>query len=188
VDSKERILQATAKMFLDRGYDSTPMSFIAGELSLSKGGLYHHFPSKEILLFDIINHINEKKFFPIYETAMTIPDPEKRIRYFLRSFAKIMTEDASARISVHEARRLNPQHLEELKKNWRMTYDLLKNSICEMQAMGKAKKINSAFAAFAAIGMCSWTLYWFDYSREGSWEELSDAFVEIFMKGIAEIE
>ena len=45
--------------------------------------------------------------------------------------------------------------------------------------------MNSSFAAFAAIGMCSWIFYWFDYSREESGEELSETFVEIFMRGIA---
>ena len=54
-----------------------------------------------------------------------------------------------------------------------------------MQASGKTKKMNSAFAAFAAIGMCSWTFYWFDYSRKEGAEELAETFVEIFLKGIS---
>ena len=185
--SKQKILLTAAELFLNQGYDNTPMSHIARKLKLSKGGLYHHYSSKETLLFDIINHMNEKNFFPIYEKAMEIADPEERVRYFLRRFAEIMTVDASSLIAVREARRLKPQHLKKVKQSWRMTYGLLKDAISEMQASGKARKMNSTFAAFAAIGMCSWTFYWFDYSREESWEELSDTFVEIFLKGITEM-
>ena len=171
-------------MFLDQGYDSTPMSLIAKELGLSKAGLYHHYPSKESLLFDIINYTNETNFLPIYEEAVRISDPEERLVYFFRRFTEIMTKDAYARIAVHEARRLKPHHFKKAQKVWRLTYDLFKNAISEMQAKGKAKKINSAFAAFAAIGMCSWTFYWFDYTRKESGEELLEVFLEIFLRGI----
>ena len=177
---------AAAKMFLDQGYDNTPMSQIAKKLGLSKGGLYHHYPSKEALLFDVVNHINEVKFLPVYEKAMQIADPAERLKYFLPKFVGIMTEDSLSLIAVHEARRLKPQHLRKVKQSWRMTYDLLKGAVSEMQASGRAKKMDSSFAAFAAIGMCSWTLYWFDHAREKSKAELSDVFVEIFLKGITE--
>lgn len=171
-------------MFLDQGYDNTPMSQIAKGLGLSKAGLYHHYSSKESLLFDIIDYMNETIFVPVYEEANKISDPEKRLAYFLRKFTEIMTTDASSRIAVHEARKLKPHHFKKVKQSWRMAYDLFKDAISEMQALGKAKNINSAFAAFAAIGMCSWTFYWFDYSQKESWEELSETFVEIFMRGV----
>ena len=171
-------------MFLKHGYDNTPMSHIAKELGLSKAGLYHHYSSKESLLFDIIDYMNETIFTPIYEEANKISDPEKRLVFFLKRFTEIMTTDGSSRIAVHEARKLEPHHFKKVKHSWRMTVDLLKNAISEMQDSGKAKKINSLFAAFAAIGMCSWTFYWFDYSRNESWKELSETFIEIFMRGI----
>ena len=173
------------EMFLEHGYDNTPMSQLAKELGLSKAGLYHHYPSKESLLFDVIDFMNETNFMPFYKKAKKISDPEERLLYFLNKFCEMNTISASARIAVHEAGRLTSQHHDKIKKSWQMAYDLLKDAISEMQALGKAKKMNSAFAAFAAIGMCSWIFYWFDYSREESGAELSETFVEIFMRGIA---
>ncbi len=95
-----------------------------------------------------------------------------------------MTKDASSRIAVHEAGKLKPHHSKIVKQNWRKTFTLIKDAISEMQASGKAKEINSTFAAFAAIGMCSWTYYWFDYSQKESAEELSETFIEILLRGI----
>lgn len=183
--AKKQILSKSMEMFLEHGYDNTPMSRLAKELGLSKAGLYHHYPSKESLLFDVIDFMNETNFMPFYKKAKKISDPEERLLYFLRKFCEMNSVSASARIAVHEASRLTPQHQGKIKKSWNMAYDLLKEAISEMQAQGKAKKINSAFAAFAAIGMCSWIFYWFDYSRKESGQELSDTFVEIFLKGIA---
>jgi AcrR family transcriptional regulator len=184
VNTKEKICLNASKMFLEQGFDNTPMSQIAKELGLSKAGLYHHYSSKESLLFDVIDYMNMSIFVPIYKEANKILDPEKRLTYFLQRFTEIMTTDASSRIAVHEARKLKPHHFKKVKQSWRMTYDLIKNAISEMQASGKAKKINNGFAAFAAIGMCSWTFYWFDYSKKESWKELSETFIEVFMKGI----
>jgi len=184
METKNKIYLKASKMFLDQGYDNTPMSHIARELGISKAGLFHHYPSKESLLFDVIDYLNEKNFVPIYEETVKISDPEKRLIYFLRRFAEMMTIDPSSRIAVHEAKKLKPHHLKKVRRNWQKAYGLLKDAISEMQASGKAKKINSSFAAFAAIGMCSWTFYWFDYSRNDSSEELVETFLEIFMGGI----
>ena len=41
-------------MFRDRGYDATSVSDIARALGMTKAGLYHHFESKEALLFEIM--------------------------------------------------------------------------------------------------------------------------------------
>ena len=184
METKNKISLMASKMFLERGFDNTPMSHIARELGLSKAGLFHHYPSKENLLFDVIDYFNEKNFTPVYEEAVKISDPEKRLIYFFRKFAEINTIDPSSRIAVHEAKKLKPHHLKKVKRSWQKAYGLLKDTISEMQASGKVKKINSSFAAFAAIGMCSWTVYWFDYSRNDSAEELVETFLEIFMRGI----
>ena len=184
MDTKEKIYKKASELFLKQGYDNTPMSHIAKALGLSKAGLYHHYPSKENLLFDIINYFKEKDFDPVYKEAVKIPDPEERLIFFLRKYTEILTGSAYGRITIHEARRLKPYHFKKTEKVWRMTFDIIKNAISEMQALGKAKDINSAFAAFAVIGMCTWTFYWFDYTRKESGKELSEVFLEIFLKGI----
>jgi len=185
METKEKIYLKAAELFREKGYDNTPMSHIARELGLSKAGLYHHYLNKESLLADVINNTNEKNVIPIIEEAEKIFDPEKRLAYFLKNFTKLLASDASSSIAVHDARRLNPHHFKQVKRAWRRVYDLIKNAISEMQASGKTKKMNSAFTAFAAIGMCSWTFYWFDYSRKEGAAELAETLVEIFLKGIS---
>ena len=139
--TKEEIYLKAAEMFLKQGYDNTPMSHIARELGLSKAGLFHHYPSKEGLLFDIIDYLNEKNFIPILKEAEEISDPEKRLVYFLRRYTELMTTDALTRIAIHEAGKLKPHHLKKVKQSWRKTCNLIKDAISEMQTSGKAKKI-----------------------------------------------
>lgn len=61
-DSKatiERILNASLKLFLEKGYEQTTIKDILDELGdLSKGAIYHHFNSKD----DIIKAVIDKLF------------------------------------------------------------------------------------------------------------------------------
>lgn len=48
--TQERIVEASVKLFIEKGYDQTTIQDILDALNLSKGGLYHHFKSKEEIL------------------------------------------------------------------------------------------------------------------------------------------
>jgi AcrR family transcriptional regulator len=184
MDRKDRIYRKALEIFLKRGYDNTPMSHISKALGISKAALYHHYPSKERLLYHIIDHMMKKNFIPILDQAEKIPDPEVRLTYFIKHYTKLMSDDASPKIIVHEARRINPQAYRMVRQVYRRSFDLIKGAIMEIETSGMGKNLNPSFAAFAIIGMCSWTFYWYDYSRKESCEELADTFNEIFFKGI----
>ena len=185
MDRREEIYEKALALFMENGYVQTPLSRIAEVLNLTKAGLYHYFKSKEELLFFIHEHNLNKDFIPILEAAEKISDPEERITYFLKNYMeKSLTRNAAAKMLIQEANKLNPEHHEKIKKIWRRAFDLVHKAISELEEAGKVKMVNKTFATFAAIGMCSWTFYWFDYNRRESGEELSDTYVDIFFKGL----
>ena len=49
-DQRQRIIEAAARLFDQRGYERTSVQDILNELNLSKGGFYHHFDAKLSLL------------------------------------------------------------------------------------------------------------------------------------------
>lgn len=60
----ENIIAVSAKLFVEKGYDKTSMQDIVDALGMSKGGIFHHFKSKE----DIFNAVMERQFNQIIET------------------------------------------------------------------------------------------------------------------------
>lgn len=50
---KESIMQTAQKLFFEKGYADTSIQDILDELSISKGGFYHYFDSKNALLEEI---------------------------------------------------------------------------------------------------------------------------------------
>jgi AcrR family transcriptional regulator len=185
MDKMEQICNTALEMFIADGYSQTPLSRIATAVGLTKAGLYHYFKSKEELLFLLHERQIKKQFLPILEEAEKIRDPEQRIAFFINNYTKhSMAEDASVKILVHEVGNLKPHHKDIIRSVWKRTLDFLRNAIRELEESGRIRKINRTFAAFAALGMCSWTFYWFDYDRKESADELADTYVEIFLKGL----
>lgn len=50
----EKIIITAARLFSEKGYEQTSIQDILDALKLSKGGLYHHFKSKEEILEAVI--------------------------------------------------------------------------------------------------------------------------------------
>lgn len=53
VSTKDKIIDAAWKLFMDQGYDATTISEIIETSHSSRGAFYHHFRGKEDLLFSL---------------------------------------------------------------------------------------------------------------------------------------
>ena len=184
LDRFDELYRVTVALFVERGYDNTPLSLIAKELGVSKAGLYHHFESKEQLLFQIHKHSIEETLVPVLERAERESDPLARLKQYLREYAEVMVHDPGIRVLIEESKRLSPENLNEIRAAWRRGFEIVRSTIAELQAEGIGKKdIDPTIAAFAAIGMCSSTPYWFSHEGPHSIDDVGNNFTEIFCRG-----
>ena len=59
-DKQRAILSSAASVLAEQGMDKASMAQIAGQAGVSKALLYHYYPSKDALIFDIIRtHLTE---------------------------------------------------------------------------------------------------------------------------------
>jgi AcrR family transcriptional regulator len=184
MDRRSEIYEKTMELFSERGYDNTPISLVSKSLGLSKAGIYHYFQSKEELLFRTHEYFIKKNLIPILEKAEKISDPVERITYFVENNTRSLASDKSGRLLIREAPRLSPKNYEVIKDMWRRVFELLRGAVEELDRQGKTKKINHTFAAFAALGMMGWVIYWFDNARADSIEECAGNFTEIILRGM----
>lgn len=57
--NRERIIQAAAKLIIEKGVANTSLSDIASEVGISKGTLYYYYTTKGDLIFDIsVRHMD----------------------------------------------------------------------------------------------------------------------------------
>lgn len=54
---KNKIINSASKLFMKNGYEKTSVQDILDDCKVSKGGLYHHFASKEEIMLAIVDKV-----------------------------------------------------------------------------------------------------------------------------------
>jgi len=184
LDRRSDVYCKALDLFIQNGYNGTSISMIAKALGMSKANLYHYFSSKEDLFYKLYLDYLGKHFIPIIEEAEQVPDSKERIAYVLRKLTLLNTTDKAPRVLIPDIINLNRSHHSEIISIWRRAYDVVCNSIKELQQSGKAVKFRESFQTFLGFGMAFWTVYWFDYGRQVNAEELAETLVQTFLNGL----
>ena len=85
---RDQILLTAVQLFRTRGYDRTSLREIAGNLGLSKSGLYHHFPSKEALLASLVDPLLDDLGALLHDHQRELDPPDRRA--FLARYLDIL--------------------------------------------------------------------------------------------------
>jgi TetR/AcrR family transcriptional regulator, cholesterol catabolism regulator len=187
VDSRQEILRTAARLFQQRGYDATSMNDVAAALKLSKGGLYHHFQSKDEILFEIMNHAMEITQERVLNPVRGIADPEERLRALIRLHIEVVLSPRDREITVmlHENHPLPPTLRKRINARKKDYVHFLENLIAEAQQSHHARgKVSPRAAAFALLGMINWIYQWYKPEGELQAQNLIPQFTDLIFGGI----
>ncbi len=186
IDSRQEILRTAARLFQQQGYDATSMNDVAAALKLSKGGLYHHFQSKDEILFDLMDHAMEITQERVINPVRDIADPEERLRMLIRLHIEVVlsVRDREITVMLHENHPLSPSLRRRINTRKKDYVHFVENLIAEVQRARQSKgTISPRAAAFALLGMINWIYQW--YRPEGTLQEedLVRQYTEILFAG-----
>src|ERR1700736_4830482 len=99
-EPRQEILRTAARLFQQQGYDATSMNDVAAALKLSKGGLYHHFQSKDEILFDLMNHAMDITQERVINPVRLVADPEDRLKTLIRLHIGVVLSVRDREITV----------------------------------------------------------------------------------------
>ena len=195
VDSRQEILRTAARLFQQRGYDATSMNDVAAALKLSKGGLYHHFQSKDEILFEIMNHAMELTQERVIGPASLISDPAARLRALIRLHIEVVLSPRDREITVmlHENHPLPPALRKRINQRKKEYVHFVENLIAEVQkdfnktkhlTPGSQGTVSARAAAFALLGMINWIYQWYKPEGELQANNLIPQFTELLFGGI----
>jgi TetR/AcrR family transcriptional regulator, cholesterol catabolism regulator len=191
VDSRQEILRTAARLFQQRGYDATSMNDVAAALRLSKGGLYHHFQSKDEILFEIMDHAMEITQERVLNPVRSIADPEERLRALIRLHIEVVLSPRDREITVmlHENHPLPPSLRKRINARKKDYVHFLESLMAEVQNKARQSrsakaKVSPRAAAFALLGMINWIYQW--YKPEGNLQaqNLIPQFTDLIFGGI----
>jgi TetR/AcrR family transcriptional regulator, cholesterol catabolism regulator len=186
IDSRQEILRAAARLFQQQGYDGTSMNDVAAALKLSKGGLYHHFQSKDEILFNLMDHAMDITQERVINAVRGIVDPEGRLRALIRLHISVVLSirDREITVMLHENHPLPPPLRKRINTRKKDYVHFVEKLIAEVQtSRGSKVSVSPRAAAFALMGMINWIYQW--YRPEGTLteESLVRQYTEIFFAG-----
>ena len=188
VDSRQEILRTASRLFQQRGYDATSMNDVAAALKLSKGGLYHHFQSKDEILFEIMNHAMEITQERVLNPVRSIAEPEDRLRALIRLHIEVVLSPRDREITVmlHENHPLPPALRKRINARKKDYIHFLEGLMAEVQngQHQTGKKVSPRAAAFALLGMINWIYQWYKPEGELQAQNLIPQFTDLIFGGI----
>jgi AcrR family transcriptional regulator len=187
-DSRRDILRTAARIFQQRGYEATSMQDVASALNLSKGALYHHFPSKDEILFEIMNHGLDVFDEEVLNVVRRIPDPVQRLRACIARHIGMLLRGRDREITVilHENRTLPSRLRKSVNARKKAYIHFLEETIEAVQKqIGTKNHISPRSAAFALLGMINWVYQWYRPGGSLSEEQLIRDYTTIFFDGLS---
>jgi TetR/AcrR family transcriptional regulator, cholesterol catabolism regulator len=190
-EPRQEILRTAARLFQQQGYDATSMNDVAAALKLSKGGLYHHFQSKDEILFHIMSHAMEITEQRVINTVRridnsTVAGAEERLRMLIRLHIQVVLspEDREITVMLHENHPLPPPLRRKINGRKKDYLHFVENLVSDVQRKRNAlSPVTPRAAAFALVGMINWIYQWYKPDGPLTGDALVTQFTDIFFRG-----
>lgn len=189
-DLRKKIIQDALLLFEKYGYHGVTVNQIVENVGTSKGGFYHHFTSKDELLFVIhdifISYVLEKATI----ANETYQSPTKKLQAIVKDFVKVF-DLYKPHISVfyQENIYLRPHYETLIKKKRDQFKQIIIKAIREGKETGEFRKdLPVEITGMAILGMVNWTYKWYRQSGSKSIDEIGDIFVDLILHAVLQVE
>ena len=101
---------------------------------------------------------------------------------------EIVCRHPELRVLIHDSLGMKDRYFKEVRGIWKEHYTLLRRTISELQADGRANRdLKPSWAALFVLGMVTWVLYWYDYDRKTETDELADQALRLVLSGLGAV-
>ncbi len=82
--NREQIIEATDRLFYERGYEDTSFSVIAEATGIPRGNFYHYFKTKNQLLEAVVRHRLEGIRAQLEQWSRELDTPQRRLHRYVQ--------------------------------------------------------------------------------------------------------
>jgi AcrR family transcriptional regulator len=163
VSVKDRVLDAAVELFAQQGYDATSVAQVIERAGSTKGGFYHHFASKDALLYEVYGDLITAQLQRMDEILGEGLPPGDTLRALILDM--IESTAASARRALvfwRELNRLDDEHTATYRAMRRRYHDSVRALIRGGQESGVFSRVASAdTVTFTIFGVINELPLWY---------------------------
>jgi len=184
---REKIIQSAILLFEKHGYHGVSVNEIIKHAQTSKGGFYHHFSSKDELLYVMhdmfISYVLEKSSAVI----QTFASPTEKLIAVLSEFIKVFDLykphiTVFYQESIYLTADYEHQIEQKRKKFKQMIAHIIEDGIKQREFRSS---LDIHLTTMAILGIVNWTYRWYDPNGEKSIEEISEIYIDFILHAVA---
>ena len=180
---QQDVIETSARVFADRGYQATSMVDLSEATGLTSGGLYHYIGSKEKLLFRILQELMD----PWYEMALEIEKrqdltPSQRFRLLMREWIAYIERYHPHMIVFGQERHVveRDPRWDEIRQSRDKFEQILWRMLDEVAPPPKGTRDDERrLLMLALLGMVNYTPQWYRPGGRFNAKRIADAYTDM---------
>jgi TetR/AcrR family transcriptional regulator, cholesterol catabolism regulator len=185
VGTREQLKCAAARLFRKQGFHGTSVAEIATAAWITKSSLYHHFPSKQALLAEILTD-TASRVTPAVESIASADLPAaERLRAAARSHVvELIHDQDKVACFVEEGRFLEAEYRDAFVAA-RDRYERSFRRIFEDGIRrGEFRPMSVSLASLAVLGMCNSVVHWYKPGGHLDVDMVAEQFADLAVRSI----
>lgn len=188
--ARGRIIAAAARLFRERGYQQVTMLDISSAVGLSKAGLYHHCPSKDLILADIVGLCGQILTRQLRAASHGEGTPLERLHRFVVTRMETIAQYQDFFTIVYQERPyLSTAAFGSIAKSAEAYRAGVRELIEGCKACGQLQAdIDTHLLMLAIDGMTGWAYVWFRGDGTQNPTRIGESFWSFLMNGVRPVE
>lgn len=177
---REAILDAASTLFIEHEFSGTSMYDIANALGVTRTAVYYYFKNKEAILVALTESVTSVPR-PVASRGKEplVPDPSEELRGLVRYHAKrVLSHPLQFRVVERAENNLPAKLREGGRASRRALLGRFTSVIEQGMRSGHFRVTDARVAAFAMIGMCNWTAWWYKPTGRRTRDEIAEMLAE----------
>ncbi|HEY3633244.1 MAG TPA: TetR/AcrR family transcriptional regulator [Jatrophihabitantaceae bacterium] len=183
---RRRILSAAVDLFADHGYDATSVSQVINRAGVAKGGFYHHFASKDELLYAVYGELINRQVEGMQRILAEKLSPAETLRRLIMDLVE--TTAASAREALvfsRELSQLGNARIMQMRSQRRKYHNAMIKLVREAQERGQFSPVASPeIVTFTVFGVINEMPRWYRPAGRMRPEQIATEIADLVLAGL----
>jgi AcrR family transcriptional regulator len=161
--TRQRIVAAAVSLFAEQGFDATSVNQVVQRAAVAKGALYHHFSSKDDLLYEVYRELVERQLAGLQAIVARDLDPAVNLRLIIADLVTTTAAKvAEATVFFREGHRLSDENQQRARHARRLIHDSVIDLVRHAQHTGQFSLVASPeMVAFTVFGVINELPVWY---------------------------
>jgi AcrR family transcriptional regulator len=184
-ERRAAIVEQAAELYARKGFASASVADLADRVGASKALIYHYYPSKEEILFEVMDSHLRALSGATEETLALDAGPEDKLRALAHAFMRLYVGAAARhKVLLNELDALPPARRAEIVERQRRLIDAVEALIFAIQPALADRPHLTRPSAMLFFGMINWTHTWYRPGGAARADESADLAADMALSGL----